>query len=237
MSESSHRVTTPVKVLFGLLALADAGFGVALALKLVHGLSPWLIGGAYAATVLVAVLVYRASRARMLKRGYAGLRDLTLGDEGIRLPAGTQSTRLVPWSQIADVTARRSARFGDGYLRDALWLDLVTGEGVESSVQCYAPRGRLEQVSARRRQFEQTAILEPALFTAVIDRLRKELRNRQLHAQLRGTPRIRDRAPERTEPGVLPSWANEDTARHARITDPRRPPARGSTDWPDRRWS
>ena len=191
MSESPTRVTTPVKVLIGVLAVADAGFGAALALGLVRNLSPWLIGGAYAATVLIAVVGYRASRARMLKRGFEGLRDLTVGDEGVRLPAGTLSTRLVPWSQIADVNARRSARFGDGYLRDALWLDLVTGGGVESSVQRYAPRGKLEPAPANRRQFEQTAILDPVLFDAVVDRLRKELRNRQLHAQLRGTPRIR----------------------------------------------
>lgn len=191
MSESPTRVTTPVKVLIGVLAVADAGFGAALALGLVRNLSPWLIGGAYAATVVIAVLVYRASRARMLKRGFEGLRDLTVGDEGVRLPAGTLSTRLVPWSQIADVNARRSARFGDGYLRDALWLDLVTGGGVESSVQRYAPRGKLAPAPPNRRQFEQTAILDPVLFDAVIDRLRKELRHRQLHAQLRGTPRIR----------------------------------------------
>ncbi|GAB3163716.1 hypothetical protein [Amycolatopsis sp. NPDC004378] len=191
MSESPLRVTTPVKVLVGVFAVADAGFGVALALGLVRGLSPWLIGGAYAATVLVAVLAYRVSRARMLKRGFEGLRDLTIGDEGIRLPAGTLSTRVVPWSQIADVNPRRSARFGDGYLRDALWLDLVTGGGVESSVQRYAPRARLEPAPPHRRQFDQTAILDPVLFDAVVDRLRKELRNRQLHAQLRGTPRIR----------------------------------------------
>jgi hypothetical protein len=191
LSESPTRVTTPVKVLIGVLAVADAGFGAALALGLVRNLSPWLIGGAYAATVVIAVLVYRASRARMLKRGFEGLRDLTVGDEGVRLPAGTLSTRLVPWSQIADVNARRSARFGDGYLRDALWLDLVTGGGVESSVQRYAPRGKLAPAPPNRRQFEQTAILDPVLFDAVIDRLRKELRHRQLHAQLRGTPRIR----------------------------------------------
>jgi hypothetical protein len=191
LSESPTRVTTPVKVLIGVLAVADAGFGAALALGLVRNLPPWLIGGAYAATVVIAVLVYRASRARMLKRGFEGLRDLTVGDEGVRLPAGTLSTRLVPWSQIADVNARRSARFGDGYLRDALWLDLVTGGGVESSVQRYAPRGKLAPAPPNRRQFEQTAILDPVLFDAVIDRLRKELRHRQLHAQLRGTPRIR----------------------------------------------
>ena len=191
MSESPTRVTTPVKVLLGLLAVADAGFGAALALRLVRDLSPWLIGGAYAATVVIAVLGYRASRARMLKRGFEGLRDLTVGDEGVRVPAGTLSTRLVPWSQIADVNARRSARFGDGYLRDALWLDLITGGGVESSVQRYAPRGKLEPAPPHRRQFEQTAILDPVLFDAVVDRLRKELRHRQLHAQLRGTPRIR----------------------------------------------
>ncbi|WP_329044293.1 PH domain-containing protein [Amycolatopsis sp. NBC_01488] len=191
MSESPTRVTTPVKVLLGVLAVADAGFGAALALRLVRDLSPWLIGGAYAATVVIAVLGYRASRARMLKRGFEGLRDLTVGDEGVRVPAGTLSTRLVPWSQIADVNARRSARFGDGYLRDALWLDLITGGGVESSVQRYAPRGKLEPAPPHRRQFEQTAILDPVLFDAVVDRLRKELRHRQLHAQLRGTPRIR----------------------------------------------
>jgi hypothetical protein len=184
-------VTTPVKVLVGLLVAADAGFGAALVTGLVRGLSPWLIGGAYAATVLAAVLAYRVSRARDLKRGFEGLRDLTIGDEGIRLPAGTLSTRLVPWPEIAEVTVRRSARFGDGYLRDALWVDLVTGGGVESSVQRYAPRSKLEPAPPGRRQFEQTAILTPALFDAVLDRLRKELRHRQLHAQLRGTPRIR----------------------------------------------
>lgn len=191
MSESPSRVTTPVKVLIGVLLVADAGFGAALATHLVRDLSPWLIGGAYAATVLLAVLAFRFSRARRLKRGFAGLRDLTVGDEGLRVPAGTQSTRLIPWSQIADVSTRRSARFGDGFLRDALWVDLVTGEGVESSVQRYAPRGRLAPAPPQRRQFDQTAILDPALFDAVVDRLRKELRNRQLHAQLRGTPRIR----------------------------------------------
>ncbi|MFF1612144.1 hypothetical protein ACFVYA_30560 [Amycolatopsis sp. NPDC058278] len=191
MSESPPRVTTPVKVLVGLLVAADAGFGAALVTGLVRGLSPWLIGGAYAATALAAVLAYRVSRARDLKRGFEGLRDLTIGDEGIRLPAGTLSTRLVPWPEIAEVTVRRSARFGDGYLRDALWVDLVTGGGVESSVQRYAPRSKLEPAPPGRRQFEQTAILTPALFDAVLDRLRKELRHRQLHAQLRGTPRIR----------------------------------------------
>ncbi|MEV6445298.1 hypothetical protein [Amycolatopsis sp. NPDC051716] len=191
MSESPPRVTTPVKVLVGLLVVADAGFGGALATGLVRGLSPWLIGGAYAATVLAAVLIYRVSRARDLKRGFEGLRDLTIGDEGIRLPAGTLSTRLVPWPEIAEVTVRRSARFGDGYLRDALWVDLVTGGGVESSVQRYAPRSKLQPAPPERRQFEQTAILTPALFDAVLDRLRKELRHRQLHAQLRGTPRLR----------------------------------------------
>lgn len=191
MSESSPRITVPVKVLCGLLAVADLGFAAALATGLVRGLSPWLIGGAFAVTVLLVVLAYRASRARTLKRGYEGLRDLTLGDEGIRLPAGTLSTRVIPWSHIADITPRRSARFGDGYLRDALWVDLVTGGGVESSVQRYAPRGRLEPAPPGRRQFEQTAILDPALFDAVVDRLRKELRHRQLHSQLRGTPRIR----------------------------------------------
>ncbi|WP_284742030.1 PH domain-containing protein [Amycolatopsis sp. RTGN1] len=191
MSESPSRVTTPVKMLIGVLLVADAGFGAALVAGLVRGLSPWLIGGAYAATVLIAVVAFRLSRARMLKRGLAGLRDLTFGDEGLRVPAGTLSTRVIPWSQIADVSTRRSARFGDGYLRDALWVDLVTGEGVESSVQRYAPRGRLAPAPPQRRQFDQTAILDPALFDAVIDRVRKELRHRQLHAQLRGTPRIR----------------------------------------------
>jgi hypothetical protein len=193
LSESPPRVTTPVKVLLGLLAVTDAGFGAALALGLVRGLPVWLVVVAYAATVLIAVVTFRVSRALVLKRGLDGLRDLTLGDEGIRLPAGTLSTRLVPWAEIADVTARRSARFGDGYLRDALWLDLVTGGGVESSVQCYAPRSKLAPAPPQRRQFEQTAILDPALFNAVIDRLRKELRHRQLHSQLRGTPRIRHR--------------------------------------------
>ncbi|WP_410589572.1 hypothetical protein [Amycolatopsis sp. lyj-23] len=193
MSESPPRVTTPVKVLVGLLVLADAGFGATLATGLVRGLSPWLIGGAYAATVLAAVVAYRVSRARDLKRGFEGLRDLTIGNEGLRLPAGTLSTRLVPWPEIAEVTVRRSARFGDGYLRDALWVDLVTGGGIESSVQRYAPRGKLEPAPPQRRQFEQTAILPPALFDAVLDRLRKELRHRQLHAQLRGAPRLRDR--------------------------------------------
>ncbi|SFW74043.1 PH domain-containing protein [Amycolatopsis australiensis] len=191
MSESSLHLTTPVKVLVGVLAVADAGFGAVLALRLVRGLSPWLIGGAFAATVLVAVAAYRLSRARALKRGYEGLRDLTVGDEGLRVPAGTLSTRLVPWSQIADVSTRRSARFGDGYLRDALWVDLVTGGGIESSVQRYTPRGRLRPAPPQRRQFEQTAILDPALFDAVVERLRKELRHRQLHAQLRSLPRIR----------------------------------------------
>jgi hypothetical protein len=191
LSESPPRVSTPVKVLVGLLVVADAGFGAALATGLVRGLSPWLIGGAYAATVLAAVVAYRVSRARDLKRGFEGLRDLTVGDEGIRLPAGTLSTRLVPWPEIAEVTVRRSARFGDGYLRDALWVDLVTGGGVESSVQRYAPRGKLEPAPPQRRQFEQTAILPPALFDAMLDRLRKELRHRQLDAQLRGTPRFR----------------------------------------------
>jgi hypothetical protein len=191
LSESPPRVTTPVKVLIGVLLVADVGFGAALLAGVVRDLSPWLIGGAYAATVLLAVVAFRLSRARMLKRGFQGLRDLTVGDDGLRIPAGTLSTRLVPWSQIADVSTRRSARFGDGFLRDALWVDLVTGEGVESSVQRYAPRGRLAPAPPQRRQFDQTAILDPALFDAVVDRLRKELRNRQLHAQLRGTPRIR----------------------------------------------
>jgi hypothetical protein len=193
LSESSFRVTTPVKALLGVLVVADAGFGAALASGLVRGLSPWLIGGAYAATVLAAVVAFRVSRARDLKRGFDGLRDLTVGDEGIRLPAGTLSTRLVPWPEIAEVTVRRSARFGDGYLRDALWVDLITGGGVESSVQRYAPRSKLAPAPPQRRQFEQTAILPPALFDAVLDRLRKELRHRQLHAQLRGTPRVRHR--------------------------------------------
>ncbi|MET8997459.1 hypothetical protein [Amycolatopsis sp. Hca4] len=192
MSESPPRVTRPVKVLVGLLVVADAGFGAALATGLVRGLSPWLIGGAYAATVLVAVVAFRVSRARDLKRGFEGLRDLTIGDEGIRLPAGTLSTRLVPWPEIAEVTVRRSARFGDGYLRDALWVDLVTGGGVESSVQRYAPRGKLQPAPPGRRQFEQTAILPPALFDAMLDRLRKELRNRQLDAQFRGTRFLQD---------------------------------------------
>ena len=191
MSESPPRVTTPVKILLGVLVVADAGFGVVLALGLVRGLSPWLIGGAYAATVLAAVLAYRASRARELKRGFESLQDLTVGEEGLRLPAGTLSTRVIPWTQIADITPRRSARFGDGFVRDALWVDLVTGGGVESSVQRYAPRGRLAPAPPGRRQFEQTAILDPALFDAVVERLRKELRHRQLHAQLRGSPRIR----------------------------------------------
>ncbi|MFJ7215202.1 PH domain-containing protein [Amycolatopsis sp. NPDC098790] len=191
MPESPPRVSTPVKILLGLLFVADAGFGAALALGVLRGLSPWLIGGAYAASVLVAIVGFRVSRARELKRGFASLRDLTIGDEGLRLPAGTLSTRVVPWSQIADVSVRRSARFGDGHLRDALWLDLVTGGGIESSVQRYAPRGRLEPAPPQRRQFEQTAVLDPALFDAVVERLRKELRHRQLHAQLRGTPRIR----------------------------------------------
>ncbi|MFJ9785784.1 PH domain-containing protein [Amycolatopsis sp. NPDC101161] len=191
MPEFPPRVTTPVKILIGLLVVADAGFGAALALGLLRGLSPWLIGGAYAASVLVALAAFRVSRARELKRGFASLRDLTVGDEGLRLPAGTLSTRMVPWSQIADVTVRRSARFGDGHLRDALWLDLVTGGGIESSVQRYAPRGRLTPAPPQRRQFEQTAILDPALFDAVVERLRKELRHRQLHAQLRA-PRLRE---------------------------------------------
>ncbi|MGK3202640.1 PH domain-containing protein [Amycolatopsis sp. MEPSY49] len=191
MPESPPRVSTPVKILIGLLVVADAGFGAALAFGVLRGLSPWLIGGAYAASVLLAIVGFRVSRARELKRGFASLRDLTIGDEGLRLPAGTLSTRVVPWSQIADVTVRRSARFGDGHLRDALWLDLVTGGGIESSVQRYAPRGRLQPAPPQRRQFEQTAILDPALFDAVVERLRKELRHRQLHAQLRGTPRIR----------------------------------------------
>ncbi|MDQ7806970.1 hypothetical protein Q5425_24795 [Amycolatopsis sp. A133] len=191
MSESPPRVTTPVKVLVGLLVVADAGFGAALLSGLVRGLSPWLIGGAYAATVLAAVVAFRVSRARDLKRGFEALRDLTVGEEGLRLPAGTLSTRVVPWPEIAEITVRRSARFGDGYLRDALWVDLVTGGGVESSVQRYAPRSKLEPAPPQRRQFEQTAILAPALFDAVLDRLRKELRHRQLHAQLRGAPRLR----------------------------------------------
>ncbi|MEV4146409.1 PH domain-containing protein [Amycolatopsis sp. NPDC049691] len=191
MPESPRRVSAPVKILIGVLLVADAGFGAALALGLLRGLSPWLIGGAYAGSVLVAIVAFRVSRARELKRGFAGLRDLTVGDEGLRVPAGTLSTRVVPWSHIADISVRRSARFGDGYLRDALWLDLVTGGGLESSVQRYAPRGKLTPAPPQRRQFEQTAILDPALFDAVVDRLRKELRNRQLHAQLRGTPRIR----------------------------------------------
>ena len=191
MPESPPRVSTPVKILIGLLIVADAGFGAALAFGVLRGLSPWLIGGAYAASVLLAIVGFRVSRARELKRGFASLRDLTIGDEGLRLPAGTLSTRVVPWSQIADVTVRRSARFGDGHLRDALWLDLVTGGGIESSVQRYAPRGRLQPAPPQRRQFEQTAILDPALFDAVVERLRKELRHRQLHAQLRST-RLRD---------------------------------------------
>ncbi|MCR6483316.1 PH domain-containing protein [Amycolatopsis sp. OK19-0408] len=191
MSESPHRVTVPVKILIGVLLVADAGFGAALAAGLVRNLSPWLVGGAYAATVVLAVVAFRVSRARTLKRGYASLQDLTVGDEGLRVPAGTLSTRVIPWSQIADISPRRSARFGDGFLRDALWVDLVTGGGLETSVQRYAPRGRLAPAPPGRRQFEQTAILDPALFDAVLDRLRKELRHRQLQAQLRGTPRIR----------------------------------------------
>ncbi|WP_372666662.1 PH domain-containing protein [Amycolatopsis kentuckyensis] len=184
-------MSTPVKILIGVLLVADAGFGAALAFGVLRGLSPWLIGGAYAASVVLAIVGFRVSRARELKRGFASLQDLTIGDEGLRLPAGTLSTRVVPWSQIADVTVRRSARFGDGHLRDALWLDLVTGGGIESSVQRYAPRGKLQPAPPQRRQFEQTAVLDPALFDAVVERLRKELRHRQLHAQLRGTPRIR----------------------------------------------
>ncbi len=191
MPESPPRVSTPVKILIGVLLVADAGFGAALAFGVLRGLSPWLIGGAYAASVVLAIVGFRVSRARELKRGFASLQDLTIGDEGLRLPAGTLSTRVVPWSQIADVTVRRSARFGDGHLRDALWLDLVTGGGIESSVQRYAPRGKLQPAPPQRRQFEQTAVLDPALFDAVVERLRKELRHRQLHAQLRGTPRIR----------------------------------------------
>ncbi|SEF32909.1 PH domain-containing protein [Amycolatopsis pretoriensis] len=191
MPESPRRVSTPVKILIGLLVVVDAAFGAALVAGVLRGLSPWLIGGAYAASVLIAIVGFRVSRARELKRGFASLRDLTIGDEGLRLPAGTLSSRVVPWSQIADVSVRRSARFGDGHLRDALWLDLVTGGGIESSVQRYAPRGRLEPAPPQRRQFEQTAVLDPGLFDAVVERLRKELRHRQLHAQLRGTPRIR----------------------------------------------
>jgi hypothetical protein len=59
-------------------------------------------------------------------------------------------------------------------------------------VQCFAPRSRLEPAPARRRQFEQTAILDPVLFNAVIDRLRRELRDRQLRAHTRGAPRRRN---------------------------------------------
>lgn len=192
MSESPPPVTTAAKTVLVVLAVAAAGFAAALVLKLVR-LPVWLIVLAYVVALVLAIVVYRGSVARVRNLGYESLRDLTVSDAGIRLPAGTMSTRVVPWTEIADVTARRSQRFGDGYVRDAIWLDLITGGGVESSVQCFAPRGKLEPAPPRVRQFEQTAVLDPALFNAVIERLRREIRHRQLHAHTRTAPRHRRR--------------------------------------------
>jgi hypothetical protein len=191
LSESPPRLTTLAKVLLGVLVLAAAGFGGALAAGFVKGLPVTVVVASYAVAAVAGTVLVLRSRRRMVRRELDGLHDLTLGDEGIRLPAGPMSTRLVPWAEIADVTARRSARFGDGYIRDAIWVELVTGAAVESSIQCFVPRSRLKQQPSGARQFEQTAILAPALFDAVISRLRRELRNRHLHANTRGAPRQR----------------------------------------------
>lgn len=191
MPDSPPRLTTGAKVLLGLLVLVAAGLAGTHAAGLPPRLPLWALAAASAGIALAGLLVYRWSRARLLKRGLDGLRDLTVSDEGIRLPAGTLSTRLVPWDQIADVVSLPSARFGDGYVRQAIWIELVTEELVESSIQCFVPRSRLEQQPSRRRQFEQTAVLDPGLFDAVIRRLRHELRTRRLRADTRRPPRTR----------------------------------------------
>ncbi len=191
MPESPSRLTMGAKVLLGLLALAAVGLAGAQAAGVPPRLPIWALAATCAGFALAGLLVYRWSRARLLKRGLDGLRDLTLSDEGIRLPAGTLSTRVVPWPQIADIVAMPSARFGDGFVREAIWLELVTGVHVESSIQCFVPRSRLEPQPNRRRQFEQTAVLDPALFDAVIRRLRHELDTRRLRANTRRPPRLR----------------------------------------------
>lgn len=191
MPDSPPRLTTGAKVLLGLLALVAAGLAATQAAGLPPRLPLWALAATSAGIALAGLLVYRWSRARLVKRGLDGLRDLTVSDEGIRLPAGTLSTRHVPWDQIGDIVAMPSARFGDGYVRDAIWIELVTGVHVESSIQCFTPRSRLESQPSRRRQFEQTAVLDPGLFDAVIRRLRHELRTRRLRADTRRPPRLR----------------------------------------------
>ena len=187
MSESPPRLTLPAKLVLGVLILAMAGFAAALLLhfKPVRGLPVAAIAGGYGAAVLIAVLVVVRSRARMRKHRLTSLRDLTISEEGIRLPAGTLSTRIVPWSEIGDVVARPSAHFGDGYVREAIWLELVTGESVESSVQCFIARSQLKRAPDGKPRFEQTAVLDPALFDAVIRRLRRELRAYRLQVTAR----------------------------------------------------
>lgn len=193
MPDSPSRLTTGAKVLLALLALVAAGLAGTQAAGLPPRLPLWALATACAGFALAGLLVYRWSRARLLKRGLDGLRDLTVSDDGIRLPAGTLSTRVLPWNQIADVVAMPSVRFGDGYVREAIWIELLTGVHVESSIQCFVPRSHLELQPSRRRQFEQTAVLDPGLFDAVIRRLRHELRNRHLRADTRRPPRLRRR--------------------------------------------
>ena len=190
MPESPPRLTALTKVLLGGLVLAAAAFGAALATHLVR-LPLTVVIASYAAVVVVATVLVVASRRRAVRRRLEGLHDLTVSDDGIRLPAGTQSTRFVPWPEIADVVARESTRFGDGHVRDAIWLELVTGEAVESSIQCFVPRDRLERQPGDTRQFAHTAVLDPALFDTVISRLRRELRTRHLRADTRRPPRRR----------------------------------------------
>lgn len=191
MPDSPPRLTAGAKVLLGLLALVAAALAATQAVGLPPRLPLWALAATCAGIALAGLLVYRWSRNRLLKRGLDGLRDLTVSDEGIRLPAGTLSTRLLPWDQIADIVAMPSVRFGDGYVRDAIWIEMLTGVHVESSIQCFVPRSRLEQQPSRRRQFEQTAVLDPGLFDAVIRRLRHELRNRHLRAATRRPPHLR----------------------------------------------
>lgn len=193
MPDSPSRLTTGAKVLLGLLALVAAGLAGTQAAGLPPRLPLWALAAACAGFALAGLLVYRWSRARLLKRGLDGLRDLTVSDDGIRLPAGTLSTRILPWNEIADIVAMPSVRFGDGYVREAIWIELLTGVHVESSIQCFVPRTRLELQPSRRRQFEQTAVLDPGLFDAVIRRLRHEMRNRHLRADTRRPPRLRRR--------------------------------------------
>jgi hypothetical protein len=187
LSERPPRLTLPAKLVLGVLLLAMAGFAAALVLRLqqVRGLPVAAIAGGYGAAALIGVLVVVRSRARMRKRRLASLRDLTISEEGIRLPAGTLSTRVVPWHEVADIVARPSVHFGDGFTRDAIWLELITGESVESSVQCFVPRSRLERAPDGKPRFEQTAVLDPELFDAVIRRLRRELRGYRIRADAR----------------------------------------------------